>query len=82
MRKCNTSQRTNNITCILYLDMLVKKKHNFLQPADYFQKVILQTLSKYHTVLDQDQVKGLVGPNLGPNCLLRLSADVTSKRKS
>ena len=28
--------------------------------------------------LDPDQVQHFVGPDLGPNCLQKLSADVTS----
>ena len=31
--------------------------------------------------LDQDQVRHFVGPDLGPNCLQRLSADNTYKQR-
>ena len=32
-------------------------------------------------ILDPDQARQLVGPDLGPNCLQRLSADDTSRQK-
>ena len=31
--------------------------------------------------LDPDQAQHFVGPDLGPNCLLRLSADNTSRQR-
>ena len=31
--------------------------------------------------LDPDQARHLVGPDLGPNCLQRLSADATSMQR-
>ena len=31
--------------------------------------------------LDPDQARGLVGPDLGPNCLPRLSADDTGRQR-
>ena len=31
--------------------------------------------------LDPDQARRFVGPDLGPNCLPRLSADVTGKQR-
>ena len=31
--------------------------------------------------LDPDQVRRFVGPDLGPNCLQRLSADDTSRQR-
>ena len=32
-------------------------------------------------ILDPDQARHFVGPNLGPNCLEMLSADNTSKQR-
>ena len=32
-------------------------------------------------ILDPDQARHFVGPDVGPNCLLRLSADNTSKQR-
>ena len=43
-----------------------------------FQKIISQIPSEHPTVLDPDQVGHYVQPDLGPNCLQRLSADITS----
>ena len=31
--------------------------------------------------LDPDQARRIVGPDLGPNCLQRLSADVTGRQR-
>ena len=36
--------------------------------------------SQCHTVLDPDQARHNVRPDLGPNCLQRLSADDTSRQ--
>ena len=33
------------------------------------------------TVLDLDQARHFVGPDLGPNCLQKLSADDTSRQR-
>ena len=52
----------------------------FLQSADYFQKSSFQNESLRNTSiirvsnsLDQNQARHFVGPDLGPNCLQRLS---------
>ena len=34
----------------------------------------------FQTALDPDQARRFVGPDLGPNCLQRPSADDTSRR--
>ena len=39
------------------------------------QKNISGTLIECQTVLDTDQERHFVGPNLGPNCLQKLSTD-------
>ena len=58
--------------------------HAFLSSADFF---LISTLSKNsfrNTIrvsnnLDLDQARQNVGPDLGPNCLQRLSAGVTRR---
>ena len=58
----------------------------FFTSADFFQnqhfQKILSGISSVSNILDQDQAGLLVGPDLAPNCLQRLSADDTSKQKS
>ena len=44
-----------------------------LSLADLFQNIISGTQSVLNS-LDPDQVQPFVGPDLGPNCLQRLSA--------
>ena len=44
--------------------------------ADFFSNTIRVSIS-----LDQDQARQNVGPVLGPNCLLRLSADDISRQR-
>ena len=46
-------------------------------PKHFFRNTIIVSNS-----LDTDQARRLVGPNLGPNCLQRLSADDISRRRS
>ena len=57
--------------------------HAFLSSADFFSKLIFsKILSRIPSVpnsLDPDQARQNVGPDLGPNCLQRLSADNTSR---
>ena len=38
-------------------------------------KQLFQEYDQCHTVLDPDQARHSVGPDLGPNCLQRLSAE-------
>ena len=40
-----------------------------------FQNQVFQKILSVLPSLDQDQARRFVGPDLGPNCLLRLSAD-------
>ena len=53
----------------------------FLSPADFFSsnstflKIHFRDTIRVSNSLDQDQARRFVGPDLGPNCLLRLSAD-------
>ena len=52
----------------------------FLLSADFFlQKIPFGILSVSNS-LDPHQARGFVGPDLGPNCLERLSADNTCRK--
>ena len=58
--------------------------HAFLSSADLFSKSTFLKHSSRTTIrvsssLDQDWAQHLGGPNLGQNCLNRLSADDTSR---
>ena len=53
-----------------------------LSSADFFQKSTFSKIYFRNTIrvsnsLDPDQTRRFVGPNLGPNCLQMLSADLT-----
>ena len=57
--------------------------HVFLSSADIFQNLLFLKNSFRDTIrlsnsLDSDQARHYVGPDLGPNCLQKLSADDTS----
>ena len=59
--------------------------HAFLPSADYFSKSTFSINSFRNTIrvsnsLDPDQAGHFVGPDLGRNCLQRLSADDTSRQ--
>ena len=52
----------------------------FLLSADFFQNQLFRKKKIRNTIwvsncLDLDQARHYVGPDLGPNCLQRLSAD-------
>ena len=56
-----------------------------LSSADFFQNELFSKNSFKNTIrvsksLDPDQARYSVGPDLGPNCLQRLSADDTSRQ--
>ena len=56
----------------------------FLSSADFFFKInflknYFRNPPECQTVLDPDQARQNVGPDLGPNCLQRLLADDTSR---
>ena len=56
----------------------------FLLSADFFSKSTFSKNSFSNTIcvssrLDPDQARPFVGPDLGPICLQRLSADDTSR---
>ena len=55
-----------------------------LSSADYFQNIFVDFFQEYHKVsnsLDPDQVEPFVRPDLGINCLQRLSADGTGRQE-
>ena len=57
-----------------------------LSSADIFQNQLFQKMSFRNTIrvsdsLDPDQTRRFVGPDLGTNCLQRLSADDTSRHR-
>ena len=52
--------------------------------SSFFQKLAFPKISFRNTIrvsksLDPDQARCFIGPDLGPNCLQRLSADKTSR---
>ena len=54
--------------------------------ADFFSKSSFSKNSFRNTIrvsnsLDPDQARNFVGPDLGPSCLQRLSADHTSRQR-
>ena len=59
--------------------------HAFLSSADFFQDQLLlkkkyvKNTIRVSNSLDPDQARRFVGPDLGPNCLQRLSADDTRR---
>ena len=60
--------------------------HAFLSSADFFQNKLFEkknfrNITKVSNSLDPDQDQRFVGPDLGPNCLSRLSADNTGRQR-
>ena len=53
--------------------MLLLSSADFFK-INFFKKNLLGTLSECETALDPDQDRQNVDPDLGPNCLHRLSA--------
>ena len=55
----------------------------FLSPADFskliFSKNYFSNYIRVSNSLDPDQARHFVGPDLGPNCSQRLSADDTRR---
>ena len=57
----------------------------FLSSADFFKVNFFEKFFQEHyqsvkQFLDPDQARHFVGPDLGPNCLQRLSADNTRRQ--
>ena len=60
--------------------------HASLSSADFFPKSSFSKISFRNTIrvtnsLDPDQARHFVGPDLGPNCLQRLSADDSTRQR-
>ena len=47
----------------------------------FFLKIYFGNISRMSSSLNPDHARRFVGPDLGPNCLQRLSADDTSKQR-
>ena len=63
--------------------------HAFLASADFFlnrkklfEKKYFRNTTRVSKSLDPDQARRFIGPDLGPDCLQKLSADDTSRQKS
>ena len=54
--------------------------HAFLSSADFFQNQFKKN-PFWNTVRVSNSFPTFVGPDLGPNCLLKLSADDTSSSR-
>ena len=57
----------------------------FLSSADFFSKSTFsknafKNIIRVSNSLDSDQARHFVGPDLGPNCLQRFSADDTDRQ--
>ena len=66
-----------NISTLCMLGNLLLSSADFFK-INFFQKILSGTLSECQTV-DPDQDQNSVGPDLGPNCLQKLSADDLSR---
>ena len=74
------SRETNIFLCML------GNFHTFSSSADFFQnhpfRKILSGIPSVSNSLDPDQARHFVGPDLGPNCLQRISVDDSSKQRA
>ena len=68
-----------NILTLCMLGNLLLSSADFFQD-ELFQKILSGTPSECQNNLDTDQDRHSVGPDLGPNCLQRLSADDLNRR--
>ena len=60
--------------------------HDFMSSADFFSKSTFSKNSFRNTIrvsngMDPDQDRLSVGPDLGPNCLQRLTSDDISRQR-
>ena len=55
----------------------------FLKNKNIIFKIRISKVTDYAAlnILDPDQAQHFVGPDLGPNCLQRLSADYTNRQR-
>ena len=75
-------KKTKKLICITIC--LLSNFHAFLTSADFFSKSIFsknsfRNIIRVSNSLDPDQAQLYVGPDLGPNCLQRLSVDDTRR---
>ena len=54
----------------------------YIFTSNFFKKFVHEYHIRVSNRLDPDQTRHIVGPDLGLNCLQRLSADDTSKQKA
>ena len=59
--------------------MLLLSSADFFQ-IQFFKKNLIRNSIRVSNSLDPDQDRRSVGPDLGPNCLQRVSADNNSRR--
>ena len=55
--------------------------HLMIFPKSTFTRKKFRNAIRVSNSLDPDQARHFVGPDLGPNCLQRLSADDTSRQR-
>ena len=78
----SNSKRCTSAVVTLTICML-EIMHAILSPvAFFFIFIIFKNTMSVLNNLDPGQVRHFVGPDLGPNCLPKLSADHTSKLRS
>ena len=78
----SNSKRCTSAVVTLTICML-EIMHAILSPvAFFFIFIIFKNTMSMSNNLDPGQVRHYVGPDLGPNCLPRLSADHTCKLRS
>ena len=68
---------SSSLSYVAYLIIL----HAFLSSADFFQNQTCRNTIRLSSSLDPDQAQHVVGSDLGPYCLLKLSADNTARLK-
>ena len=71
---CNISTRLTNIQYTSVLLILIHSGYSFFKKKKSFQN----NLAGFHQNVNQlepHQARNFVGPDLGPNCLQRFSAD-------
>ena len=63
---------------MLFCRLLIIFKINFF----FKRKKSFRNTIRMSNSLDHDQARQIVGPDLGPNCLPRISADDTGRQRS
>ena len=85
-KHAQTSRYQQTIVSLSYTLCLQGNLQCFLSSADIFSKSTFSKISFRNTTkvsksLDPDQARRVVGPDLGPNCLQRLSVGDTSSQR-